>query len=93
LLNTRYNFDRNVKDVPGFTIVATVDESTYDADKCEKEDWKGIRMGSIHPVVWHHENGRSRSFYCALGHPPNLCDDPTLRSILQAGINWAAYGA
>jgi type 1 glutamine amidotransferase len=39
-------------------VLATVDESTY----------QGGGMGTDHPVIWSHEQGRGRAWYTALGH-------------------------
>ena len=40
------------------TVHATVDESTY----------RGGGMGSDHPVIWVHHQGRGRAWYTTLGH-------------------------
>lgn len=55
-----FNFSRNPCDDKDVTVIASVDESTYE----------GGLMGKSHPVVWYHTMGPKKApiFYCALGH-------------------------
>lgn len=55
-----YNYDRNPADSKNVTVLASVDESTYE----------GGEMGKQHPVIWYHRFGpmHSKVFFTALGH-------------------------
>jgi type 1 glutamine amidotransferase len=78
-----FNYTKNPnKEV---TVVATVDESTYD----------GGLMGESHPVVWHHTMGDNEApiFYCALGHFASFYNglgSPHVSSFLKAGLRYCA---
>jgi type 1 glutamine amidotransferase len=43
-----------------------------------------------HPVMWINPHSKGRVFYSALGHEPQLYDDPAYRRILTNAIRWAA---
>ncbi|WP_294258925.1 ThuA domain-containing protein [uncultured Sphingomonas sp.] len=47
-------------------------------------------MGATHPVMWINPRSKGRVFYSALGHEPQLYDDPDYRRILTNAIRWAA---
>ena len=64
----------------GARVLATLDESTY----------SGGTMGADHPIAWTAEVGRGRSFYTGLGHPDAIYADPVFRTLLAAGIRYAA---
>ena len=64
----------------GVRVLATLDESTY----------SGGTMGADHPIAWTAEVGRGRSFYIGLGHPDAIYADPVFRTLLAAGIRYAA---
>lgn len=64
----------------GAQVLATLDESTY----------TGGTMGADHPIAWTAEVGRGRSFYTGLGHPDAIYADPVFRTLLAAGIRYAA---
>ena len=64
----------------GAQVLATLDESTY----------SGGTMGADHPIAWTAEVGRGRSFYTGLGHPDAIYADPVFRTLLAAGIRYAA---
>mmetsp|Transcript_10067 Transcript_10067/g.15248 ORF Transcript_10067/g.15248 Transcript_10067/m.15248 type:complete len:594 (+) Transcript_10067:70-1851(+) len=55
-----FNFSRNPADDKDLTVIASVDETTYE----------GGLMGAKHPVVWHRRVGANKApvFYSALGH-------------------------
>ena len=72
-----YNFRGRPR---GVQVLATLDESTY----------SGGTMGADHPIAWTAEVGRGRSFYIGLGHPDAIYADPVFRTLLAAGIRYAA---
>ncbi|HEY7102464.1 MAG TPA: ThuA domain-containing protein [Mycobacteriales bacterium] len=72
-----YNFRTRPQ---GVRVLATLDESTY----------SGGTMGADHPIAWTAEVGRGRSFYTGLGHPDAIYADPVFRTLLAAGIRYAA---
>ena len=72
-----YNFRGRPR---GVQVLATLDESTY----------SGGTMGADHPIAWTAEVGRGRSFYTGLGHPDAIYADPVFRTLLAAGIRYAA---
>ena len=61
-------------------VLATVDESTYE----------GGAMGADHPISWCRRFRGGRSWYTAMGHPPESYSEPGLRRHLLGGIRWAA---
>ena len=77
-----YSFDSNPA-MRGMTVLAEVDEASY-------RPGDTLRMGADHPVIWVNPRTRGRVFYSALGHEPQLYDDPTYRRILTNAIRWAA---
>ena len=64
------------------TIVATVDESTYNPGL-------GV-MGDDHPIVWWHDFDGGRCVYNSMGHAVSTWDDPVFQSTIVGGINLAA---
>lgn len=80
-----FNFTCNPADDKSVTVVATVDESTYE----------GGLMGPIHPVAWHRHVGERHApvFYSALGHYSHFYNGmgPSyVADILRAGIDWCS---
>lgn len=75
-----YNFQSDPTD--SVDVLLTVDESTYE----------GGTMGDAHPVAWLHEFQGGRSFYTALGHTKESFSDPSFRTHLLKGLEWAAGG-
>jgi cytochrome c len=65
---------------PGVTILAVVDESTYE----------GGGMGDPHPIAWAHEYGGGRSVYTGFGHAGEAFTEPVVRRMLVNAILWAA---
>jgi type 1 glutamine amidotransferase len=74
----------------GVTVLASLDESTYEP----VADWwvseQDLRMGEDHPIVWTHCIGRGRSLYSALGHPGAAYSEPLHLRLLENGIAWLA---
>jgi type 1 glutamine amidotransferase len=64
---------------PGVTVLATVDESSYE----------GGAMGSIHPIVWAHEYDGGRSVYVGFGHTPDSFEEPLVLALIDNAISWA----
>jgi len=77
-----YSFDGNPA-ARGMTVLARVDEGSY-------RPGERLRMGADHPVLWINPRSRGRVVYSALGHEPQLYDDPAYRRILTNAIRWAA---
>ncbi len=76
-----YSFDGNPA-ARGMIVLAQVDEASY-------RPGEKLRMGT-HPVMWINPRTMGRVFYSALGHEPQLYDDPAYRRILTNAIRWAA---
>jgi type 1 glutamine amidotransferase len=55
-----YAFKDNPRSKPGFHILATADETTYNPGRST--------MGADHPMVWTHCVGKGPVFYSAIGH-------------------------
>lgn len=80
-----YSFASNPGDT-GATIIASLDESTYEPGFASGRD---LRMGE-HPIVWTRCVGAGRSFYSAIGHRPEAYSDTNHLRLLEQGITWAA---
>jgi type 1 glutamine amidotransferase len=80
LVDEWYGFHDNPR--PVVNVVATVDESTYDAYLGE--------MGPDHPIVWWREFAGGRSVYNSMGHSVAAWRDPTFLSTVLGGIALAA---
>jgi type 1 glutamine amidotransferase len=80
LIDEWYGFHENPR--PHVRVVATVDESTYDAYLGE--------MGDDHPIVWWREYGGGRSVYNSMGHSVATWNDPRFRATVVGGILLAA---
>lgn len=79
VLEEWYDYTENVRGKPGFTVLMTVDEETYEG---------GI-TGDDHPIAWANEFDGGRGFYTGLGHHFQA-DHPFLSQLLMGGIEWAA---
>lgn len=81
-----YSFETNPR-ASGAEVVLTLDEGTY-----KPEGAKGdLRMGD-HPLAWTNCIGKGRMFYSAIGHLPQVYDQPQHVSLLEAAIAWVAGG-
>ncbi len=73
--------------VEGFTILATLDESSY----VPVADFMGTKtdlsMGD-HPVVWTNCIGDGKSVYAAMGHKAEAFEQPQVRSLLDNALAW-----
>ncbi len=79
ILEEWYNYSANIRSKEGFTVLMTVNESTY----------TGGEMGDDHPITWAHEYSGGRAFYTGLGHIFQK-DHPFLADTIAGGIEWAA---
>ncbi|WP_439133292.1 ThuA domain-containing protein [Pseudomaricurvus sp.] len=79
-----YSFKTSPRD-KGATIIATLDESTYNPVGHHGVD---LRMGD-HPIAWSRCINSGRSFYSAIGHNPEVYDDANHQKLLLQGILWA----
>ena len=78
-----FNFTKNVCDDPDTTVVAYLDESTYE----------GGRMGEKHPIAWYRTMGEKKApiFYSGLGHFSHFYNGegpPHVATILEAGLRY-----
>ncbi len=76
-----YSFDSNPA-AKGMTVLAQLDEASY-------RPGEPLRMGT-HPIMCINPRTKGRVFYSALGHEPELYDDPDYHRILTNAIRWAA---
>ena len=71
----------------GFTVLATIDESSY----VPVADFMGtqtdLRMGD-HPVVWTNCIGNGKSVYAAMGHRAEAFEQPQFRQLLESALTW-----
>jgi type 1 glutamine amidotransferase len=81
-----YSFDTSPRGIPGLTILATLDENTY-----QPGNFFGtaIAMGRDHPMAWWRCVGRGRVFNAAPGHVAETYSDPTYRQFLAGAVSWA----
>ena len=80
-----YSFTNNPR-ASGSTILATLDENTYDPSGMRGQN---LRMGD-HPIAWTRCVGRGRVFYSAIGHLPETYSDPRYKTLLQNAVDWTA---
>ena len=72
----------------GFTVLATIDESSYVPVQKLLGAENDLRMGD-HPVVWSNCVGDGRSIYLAMGHQGEAFEQPQVALLLDNAINWA----
>ncbi len=76
-----YAFKDNPRARPGFHILATADETTYNPGRST--------MGADHPMVWTHCVGKGPVFYSAIGHSAETYSEPNHLHLLEHAIAWA----
>jgi type 1 glutamine amidotransferase len=76
-----YAFKDNPRAKPGFHILATADETTYNPQRST--------MGADHPMVWTHCVGKGPVFYSAIGHSAETYSEPNHLQLLENAIAWA----
>lgn len=82
-----YSFDRNPRE--DVRVLISIDESSYEVDDNRWFEGAVQRMGD-HPMVWCKDVGKGRVFQTALGHVPELYEDPLFLQHVQGAIVWAA---
>jgi type 1 glutamine amidotransferase len=75
-----YSFSSNPRSKPGFHIIATVDEKSYEPGE--------TAMGGDHPSVWWHCVGKGRALYSALGHGGMMYTEPNIIQLLDNAMAW-----
>lgn len=81
-----YSWDRSPRQA-GFTILATIDESSYSPVQKFMGEERDLRMGD-HPVVWSNCIGSGRSVYTAMGHRAEAFDEPQFQQLLDNALSW-----
>lgn len=76
-----YSWDKSPRARPGFTVLAGLDESSYNVGN--------LAMGSDHPFVWTNEQ-HGRMLFAGFGHEPAIYKDVNVRAMLRNAIVWAA---
>lgn len=80
-----YVFKQRPENVPGLTVLMTLDESTPPADFSPE-----FEVGH-HAYGWAHEKFGARVFYTALGDNPEVFSHPTLLELSGRAIEWVAH--
>ena len=80
-----YSFASSPRD-KGAMVVATLDESSYQP---VGRGGQKLAMGD-HPIAWARCIGKGRSFYSAIGHVPDVYQDPNHLIMMRQAIEWAA---
>ena len=76
VLEEWYDYTSNVRGKPGFTVLMTVDENTYENGA----------MGADHPIAWTNDYDGGRAFYTGFGHLFQS-DHPFLADLQPAALN------
>ena len=85
LLEQWYVFQQPPEQVPGLTVLMTLDESTLPAGFPPD-----LEIG-YHAYGWTLERFGGRTFYTALGDNPDTFSDPTVLELTGRAIEWAAH--
>ncbi len=75
-----YAFSENPRAKPGFHMIATVDEKTYNPGRAT--------MGADHPLIWWHCVEKGHAVYSALGHAGRMYAEPLMIQLLDNMIAW-----
>jgi type 1 glutamine amidotransferase len=76
-----YSWNNSPRGKPDISILATVDESTYDP--------QGTGMGRDHPVIWSNTK-YGPMILTSLGHEPENFTDANVRKLIANAIPWLA---
>jgi type 1 glutamine amidotransferase len=76
-----YSWNNSPRGKPDISILATVDESTYDP--------QGTAMGKDHPVIWSNTK-YGPMILTSLCHEPECFSDPNVRKFITNAIPWLA---
>ena len=75
-----YAFEVNPRSKPGFHILATVDEKSYEPGRAS--------MGTDHPLIWWHCVGKGHALYSAVGHAAEYYSEPPMIRLLENSMAW-----
>lgn len=81
-----YSWEHSPRD-KGFTILLTVDESSYQPLQKVFGRERDLRMGD-HPVAWTHCVGEGKTLYSAMGHRAAAFSQPEHRRLLSNALTW-----
>ena len=81
-----YSFESSPRGVPGLTVLATLDESTYSQKGPFGSDFA---MGDDHPIAWWRCAGNGRVLYTALGHTAESFTEAENVAMLAGALDWA----
>lgn len=78
-----YTFETSPRDT--VNVLVSIDEDSYNPST-----WmfgRDLTMGD-HPMIWHHNVGKGRVFYSALGHQASSYSDENYRKLLLEASKW-----
>jgi type 1 glutamine amidotransferase len=75
-----YAFSESPRSKPGFHILATVDEKSYNPGRAT--------MGVDHPLIWWHCVDKGHAVYSALGHAGQMYAEPQMIELLDNAMAW-----
>lgn len=75
-----YAFATNPRKTPGFHILITADEKSYDPERST--------MGDDHPLAWWHCVAKGHVFYSALGHGGMMYTEPVILQLYGNAMAW-----
>ena len=84
------NHTESVTGKPGFQVLLSVDESTFDPVREYFKTRGGKPMGKDHPIAWTNTLNDGRFFYTELGHDVDSMETPFGRQQIIEAIRWAA---
>lgn len=71
----------------GFTILATIDEASYQPLEKFMGNERDLSMGD-HPVVWSNCVGKGRSVYLTMGHQAEAFEQPNVQRLIVNSVLW-----
>ncbi len=80
-----YSFDASPRNKPGFHILATVDEKSYNPGRATMTFGK---PEADHTLVWWHCVGKGSAIYSALGHGGNMYSEDLMIQLLDNAMSW-----
>jgi type 1 glutamine amidotransferase len=81
-----YSWEKSPR-AEGFTILATLDETSYAPVQKFLGNERDLSMGD-HPVVWSNCIGEGRSVYAAMGHTTEAFEQPQVHTLIRNSIAW-----
>ena len=75
-----YAFATNPRSLPGFHILITADEKSYNPGRST--------MGADHPLAWWHCVGKGHVFYSALAHGGMMYTEPVIIQLYGNAMAW-----